>query len=208
MYIFTQITTFDNLNLKQVMTIKKTLLLAAIAGIGLASCQSKSTETVVTPTEVDTSGVISYETAKKYVFNYKRRAGTVDSIKADGTHVPLPNSRAVFFTKEKLQAMLATIEKEHGDGARFYFASYNPRLGTDKGAGIYDGYNTLVMISTVKKDTLGQKGLHWDSYTKPVGNGTGTGIIIGAGTGGDPVNRGEMCPPPHNCPSVGATLIE
>jgi hypothetical protein len=189
------------------MTIKKTLILLALAGIGLASCQPKTaapTEPAPGTGAIDTTGALDVATATKYVGNYKPRAGEVDSIQSDGTHVKLPNTRSVWFSKEKLQAMLNALDKEKdGDGVRFYFAAYNPRLGmaAKDSARRYDGYNTLVMVSTIKKDTLGQKGLHWDSYIPLNGKPTG---IIGAG----PENRGEICPPPSNCPSVGATLIK
>lgn len=192
------------------MTIKKNLILLAVAGMGLASCQPKTgalTEPTQGTTTVDTTGALDVKTAIKYVGNYARRAGEVDSIQADGVHVKLPNSRSVWFPKAKLEAMLAALNKEKdGDGVRFYYAAYNPRLGmaaTDS-ARRYDGYNTLVMVTTVKKDTLGKKGLHWDSYAPLGGNAAGGGIIIGAG----PENRGEICPPPSNCPGVGATLIQ
>ncbi|MEO7212576.1 hypothetical protein [Mucilaginibacter sp.] len=187
------------------MTIKHTLMLLAFAGFGLASCQTKTAEPAETAdklTAVDPTDLLSLDTAKRYVANY--RAGTVDSIQADGKHVPLPNSRAIWFSKAKLEAMLESMRGEKGDGVRFYFAAYDPKLGVPTGNSPdpkYAGYNTLIMVSTVNKDTLGQKGLHWDSYTKP---GVKGGIImVGAG----PENRGEMCPPPSNCPAIGATLI-
>ena len=187
------------------MTIKHTLLLMAFAGFGLASCQTKTAEPAATDDKVgaiDTSSLLSLQDAKKYVGNYK--AGTVDSIKSDGKHVPLPNSRAIWFPKAKLLALLEAMKKENGDGVRFYFAAYDPKLGAPGGNTPdpkYAGYNTLIMVSTIAKDTLGQKGLHWDSYTKP--GDKRPLIMVGAG----PENRGEMCPPPSNCPATGATLI-
>jgi hypothetical protein len=190
------------------MTIKHTVLLMAFAGLGLASCQTKTADPAETADKKaisDPSGMVSVEVAKRYVANYAPRAGHVDSIASDGKKYPKPNSRTVWFSKEKLQYLLDNLEKENGDGVRFYFASYDPRLGggvNDKPDPKYDGYNTLVMVSTIPKDTLGQKGLHWDSYTTP-GPKKSSLIMVGAG----PENRGEMCPPPSNCPAIGATLI-
>nr|WP_294943267.1 hypothetical protein [uncultured Mucilaginibacter sp.] len=193
------------------MTIKQSLVLMAFAGIALASCQSKTTppaaDSAATVSGIDPKDILSVDTAKQYVGNYK--AGTVDSIASDGKPVPVPNSRTVWFPKAKLQAMLANMEKENGDGVRFYFAAYPAKLGgtANNPDPRYLGYNTLIMVSTVPKDTLGQKGLHWDSYTKQgVSNSSGPLIIVG-GTAG-PENRGEICPPPSNCPALGATLIQ
>ncbi|HEY9194607.1 MAG TPA: hypothetical protein VIM77_00020, partial [Mucilaginibacter sp.] len=88
----------------------------------------------------------------------------------------------------------------------FYYSTYDSTYKASfKGhipARQYWGYNTLIMVST--KDSLKQ--FHQDYYyARPTGNPTGVaqGFIVNT----VPENRGEQCPPPANCYSIGATLI-
>jgi hypothetical protein len=194
------------------MTIKHTLLLMAFAGLGLASCQTKTAETAAAPGG-QIGDQLSLDTAKKYVENYKRRAGIVDSVWGENGGVqkkyPRPNTRCVWFDKEKLRKILADLDAEKGDGVRFYLAAYDSTYNKNALSKTPDrkywNYNTLVMVSTVQK-IVGADTLHFDSYSKRTGNLPGKGFIVGAGAG--PENRGEMCPPPSNCPAIGATLIQ
>jgi hypothetical protein len=191
------------------MTIKQSLVLMAFAGFGLASCQTKTAE----PAAVSITSIgdqISVDTAIKYVANYKRRAGIVDSVWGEGGYqkkYPRPNTRCIWFDKEKLRRLLVELDAEKGDGVRFYLAAYDSTYNTKVNSKIPDrkywNYNTLVMVSTVPK-VVGIDTLHFDSYSKRTANDPGRGFIVGAG----PENRGEMCPPPSNCPAIGATLIK
>lgn len=189
------------------MTIKHTLLLMAFAGFALTACQPKqasSPTAAVSATETPDSNEISLADAKKYVAQYGMHAGKVDTI-VEGKPVELENTRAVFFDTTRIIKLLAKLRKEKGDGIRFYLARYDAKVGQNSTFDPkYAGYNTLVLVST--KDSVNKQGQHFhrDSYTSKTANGPGGGFIVGAG----PENRGEMCPPPRDCPSIGATLIQ
>jgi len=186
------------------MTINKTLLLLAIAATGLAACQPKAPEPATKAPEVALDP-LSYETAKRYVKNYEIHAGWVKSKLSGGNVVSAPNSRAIWFSRDKLDSLLQAIKKENGDGIRFYLATYDQDYKTDANSVAkspkkeYWGYNTLVMVSTKLEGTI-----HRDYYTNGTANGPGKGFIVGT----TPENRGEMCPPPRDCTGTGATLID
>jgi len=186
------------------MTIKTILLCLAIAGMGLAACQPKAPETTVKGSP-DVLDPLTYETAKRYVKNYEKHAGSVDSVAADGRLVKRPNSRAIWFPRKKLDSLLKAIEKENGDGIRFYLATYDENYKTEANGKLkspkkdYWGYNTLVMVSTRLEG-----GIHKDYYTNGLTSGPAKGFIVGT----TPENRGEMCPPPRDCTGTGATLID
>ncbi|OOQ59965.1 hypothetical protein [Mucilaginibacter pedocola] len=192
------------------MTIKKTLLLLAIAGFGLASCDTKTATppaAEVSSAETPDSNVISLAAAKKYVAQYKQHAGTVDSITPERKIIQVENTRAIWLDSARLIKMLGTLRKEKGDGVRVYLATYDIKV-EENANGTFDkkyaGYNTLVLVST--KDSVNKKNQHFhrDYYSDKTANGPATGFIVG----NPPTNRGEMCPPPRDCPSIGATLIE
>jgi len=173
----------------------------------ICSCGPKASPEKLTVLD---STDLSYQTAKAYVKNYERHAGIVDSMYTDETGIRFkkkPDSRAIWFSLKRLQAIVQQISQEKGDGVRFYLASYDTVYAPGlKGIPIpprqYWGYNTLVMVST--KDSLNGR-FHRDYYTQG-GNGKGIRGFIRS-VGEDPENRGEMCPPPSNCDAIGATLI-
>ncbi len=187
------------------MTIKKSVLALAIAAISFSACQQKqAAEPAVTGhPNFDT---LSYQKALKYVSNYK--AGMVDSIGDDASginkHHPVPNTRAVWFSIKRMDSLVAQIKREGGDGIRFYLATYDSTykdvIGGNKPDKRYWGHTTLVMVST-KDSTV--KPYHQDYYYKINGNGPSQGVIVGT----VPENRGEQCPPPSTCKTVGATLV-
>ena len=197
------------------MTIKKTLLCVAAAGLAFSACQNRhadlSTKTSAgAPFNYDS---LSYEQAKKYVTNYEKRAGFVDSIYKDKSGSIItkkkPDSRSIWFSAQRLQALLDKIKSEGGDGIRFYYAAYDtayPKvIGSNTPPQMYWGYNTLVMVSTKDSTNQADQKFHRDYFTskakgsdKPV-----KGFILGT----TPENRGELCPPPKNCNEVGALLI-
>lgn len=176
----------------------------ACAGILLSACQEKKT------TEAISFGTdnLSYELAKKYVKNYEKHAGFVDSMFNENTPEngvkKLPDTRAIWFGIDRLEAMVKKIKAEGGDGVRFYLATYDNLYPKDFKEGYtpernYWGYNTLVMVST--KDSIGK--FHRDYYTNVKES---KGFILTVES--EPENRGELCPPPVDCRPIGATLID
>ncbi|MRG44483.1 hypothetical protein GFS24_05130 [Chitinophaga sp. SYP-B3965] len=143
--------------------------------------------------------------ARRYVENYAPHAGVIriahpghkDSVSFQR------NSRCIWFPAWRLRALLCQIEKDKGNGVRFYFAtydsSYNPHSELEPTPKHdYWGHNTLVLVST--KDSAGYS---WDYFNAP-GLGTApNGFMITI----DPENHGELCPPPSNCIAEGATLL-
>lgn len=191
------------------MTIKQTLLVLALAGFGLTACQPKQATPPAADSsvsEVPDSNEISLADAKKYVGQYESHAGKVDSVGADRKIIELENTRAIWLDTGRLIKLLAKIRKEKGDGVRVYLATYDAKVEGKNSTfnPKYAGYNTLVLVST--KDSVNKKGQHFhqDYYKSKTANGAGSGIMIGT----PPTNRGEMCPPPRDCPTIGATLIQ
>ena len=194
------------------MTIKTTLILTAFVSFGFASCQTKPAANAPKPGST-TGSAIDSVTARRYVKNYEKHAGTVDDsiiTVATGKTVEnkKPNTRCVWFSEEQLEDLVARIKAEKGDGIRFYLATYDKKLGAGSSAAAQTnplfGYNTLVMVSTKAKVITPDSTQHWDYYKNGTANSPGEGFIIGT----TPENRGEMCPPPSNCPSIGARLIQ
>jgi hypothetical protein len=202
------------------MTIKSTLIYLGLAVFGFSSCQqNQHADLAAKVTSLD-SDTVSLTVAKQYVNNYAKHAGFVDSIytSAQLSKVKkLPNSRTIWFGIDRLQAMVNKIKAEGGDGVRFYLATYDTVYNpNDKYGHIperkYWGHTTLVMVSTKDsvsaKDTLHR--FHRDYYGNnidPTSNSKSgsKGFILGVGS--TPENNGEMCPPPSNCATIGATLI-
>jgi hypothetical protein len=132
-------------------------------------------------------GSIDVKTAKEYVKNFESHIYHKEH--------PLPgfiDTRCVWFSAKRLEALLEKIRKEDGDGVRFYFAAY-PDDSTHQP---YGDHSTLVMVST-----LAFEGKHVDYYSE-IANGKGT--ILTA----NPENQGEMCPPPTPCATDGARLFQ
>jgi len=153
------------------------------------------------------SDTISYLEAKKYVANYGPRAGIVKRVSNVDNKVnvdTLPDTRCIWFSIDRLKALVDQIKKEKGDGIRFYLSTYDKVYVGEKHPHQppkdYWGYNTLIMVSTQYLD-----GNHVDYYGNSISaNPRGPGFIVLA----DPENRGELCPPPANCKSIGATLLD
>ena len=196
------------------MTIKSTLIYLGLAVFGLSSCQqNQHADLTAKVTSLD-SDTVSVTVAKQYVNNYAKHAGFVDSIYTEAQLnkvKKLPNSRTIWFGIDRLQAMVNKIKAEGGDGVRFYLATYDTvYTPNSKHNHIperkYWGHTTLVMVST--KDSLNK--FHRDYYSNSIDPSSNSksnskGFILGVGSA--PENRGEMCPPPSNCATIGATLI-
>lgn len=196
------------------MKLQKPLILMATIALGFTACKQKHGNVnakLTPPDSILNSDTVSYLTAKTYVNNYARHAGYVDSTVAGGTDakpriIKMPDTRAIWFDTTRLRLMLDKIRAEGGDGIRFYLATYDTSYSKKPHPGHiperqYWGYNTLVMVST--RDSLHK--YHHDYYTNigPAQHSKSTGFLLIV----DPENRGEICPPPHDCNSIGATLI-
>ncbi|MBD1384684.1 hypothetical protein IDJ75_05290 [Mucilaginibacter rigui] len=201
------------------MTIKNSVFLLTVTAIIFSACQNqhakddtKAEAPKLTAKQVIDTDSLSYERAKQYVKNYEKHAGTVDSNYSEANFTKTkkkPNTRCIWFSADRILALAQKIKDEGGDGIRFYLASYDTvyaaKFNGRKPPRDYWGYNTLVMVST--KDSVNQVAEHFhrDYYTngKVTPNKPATGFILG----GVPENRGEICPPPKTCNTVGATLI-
>ena len=194
------------------MKLHKTLLYLTGALLALSACQNQHADQAPPKTSIFNYDSLSYEMAKNYVKNYEKHAGNIDStytVNGVARVKKTTNTRCIWFSAERLQQMLDKIKGEGGDGIRFYLATYDSiypqAIGGLTPPPEYWGRNTLVMVST--KDSTNKKDqiFHRDYYTspKPKANKPATGFILG----GTPENRGEICPPPKNCNSIGATLI-
>lgn len=187
----------------------KTTLFILITVLAISACQNKEQKV---ESFADANDTVSYELAKKYVQNYERHAGFVDSLYSDSLGklqaAKLPDTRTIWFGIDRLESLVKKIKAEGGDGIRFYLATYDMYYPKDFKKGHvppkdYWGYNTLLMVST--KDSLNQ--YHRDYYSDTrIGGKQSKGIILGLGS--ETENRGEICPPPSDCHEIGALLIE
>ncbi len=201
------------------MTFKKTLLLLSATAVIFSACEnqhakdeSKAEAPKLTAKQVIDNDSLSYELAKQYVKNYEKHAGTVDSNYSESNFAKTkkkPNTRCIWFSADRILALAQKIKDEDGDGIRFYLASYDtvyaPKFNGRKPPRDYWGYNTLVMVSTKDSVNKVDEHFHRDYYTngKVTPSKPATGFILGS----VPENRGEICPPPKTCNTVGATLI-
>lgn len=179
------------------------LSLLALAIVGFISCEQEEISTFLSKKEDlenTESFKIDYATAKRYVANYANHAGYVDQTSSEIQlkAAKKPETRSIWFSKERLQAMLDQLETEKGDGIRFYLATYDNVARADANIPTeHLGYNTLLMVST-KDSVAGSETFHRDYY-----NTTGAVSTIGFVE-----NRGQLCPPPSDCKGIGATLVE
>jgi hypothetical protein len=196
------------------MQLKKPLLLyVAAAVLAFSACQNQHADLAGTKAPTFNYDSVSYATAKAYVKNYEKHAGSVDSNYTEkGINVckKKPNSRSIWFSAVRLQALLDKIKSENGDGIRFYMATYDTAYNTKIIGGIippreYWGYNTLVMVSTKDSTNKVNQIFHRDYYTSKPANSNKP--VLGFIVGGPPENRGELCPPPKDCGQIGATLL-
>lgn len=186
---------------------KPLLLIAIVAASGLAACTGHSgnntdgkyasRDSVKIPNDpLPDSVLLSKGAARQYVSNYGKR----DSLLEIGKGVK-QSTRYVWINLAKLNALVAKLNKEGGDGVRLYFAAYDsiyPPGSKNPPRRAYWGRNTLVMISTRLLN-----GVHADYYND-------TTFTHGKGLNGfvvDPTDRGEICPPPSNCYTQGAYLL-
>ncbi|MBB5637938.1 hypothetical protein HDF26_000731 [Pedobacter cryoconitis] len=205
------------------MKLKFPILFSALVALSVTACKQKETAAVETTSKgvtIPDSVLVDVTTAREYVKNYASHAGYVDQTEEEiRARVPKkPDTRCVWFSKDRLKQMLNQLEKEDGDGVRFYMITYNNKYDTtttDKKRPAppkkYWGYNTLLMVSTRPVDT--KEGiLHFDYYKDIVKQESSASKTVNKDNPGFivtfvPENRGELCPPPSNCVSIGATLL-
>lgn len=193
----------------------KKILLCALIGLSFAACKSNKTSENPTSDSLATDTIskfkidnISVDTAVKMVNSYN--PGMVGSQRAG---VQKENTRTVYFDLASLKTLINKIESQKGQGVRIYFAAYGPghRVISATGDTLdYSNSNTVVLVST--KDTVivdpnhptRKITVHKDYYSnnKSV---TSIGYFLGRFT--DPQNKGELCPPPSPCCTLGATLL-
>ncbi|SFW88666.1 hypothetical protein [Chitinophaga sancti] len=208
------------------MNIPVAIITIAMVAMTMTACQSKQSPSIP---EDDHKGVstnnlldkdtISVEFAKMYVKNYASRAGKIpvdpsdcdacDTESIDGRpHKMGSNTRTVWFSASRLKALVDQLEAEGGDGIRFYFASYDSTYNKYDSSHThiperpYWNRNTLVMVTT-RDSTRNDSIFHWDYFNNDPRGTVGKGRIVLAAA----ENRGELCPPPATCKSVGALLI-
>jgi hypothetical protein len=171
------------------------MLIFTLMTLSLAACRPGTTVSK-TPVLSDT---LSYITARRLVQNYNGRAHIIKNGR-DNKGLNLPDTRCVWFSLEQLKALVGSIDKEHGDGVRFYLAAYDSvkKPDIEKIKDAYLNYTTLIMVSTKLDSALK---IHTDYY--PGVNGKQGGTITAP-----PANQGELCPPPATCISSGATLLD
>lgn len=178
------------------------LTLIALTLVTFISCEQEDIKSYLSKNDKIENGdsyKLDYQTAKRYVANYAAHAGYVDQTASEiqSKAAKRPETRSIWFSKERLQSMLDQLENEKGDGVRFYLATYDnvPMAGTNIPQE-HLGFNTLLMVST-KDSVAGSETFHRDYY-----NTTGAVSTIGFVE-----NKGEICPPPADCINIGATLI-
>lgn len=203
------------------MKLRLHLLLPFLTIISISACKQKTTEgtnaSTTDTTVIPDSVIVPVKEAKVYIDNYSTKAGFVDATPeeiAQGKPKKKPDTRCIWFSKDRLQAMLNQLEKEKGNGIRFYLATYDKaylekqaKKSASHPQKEYWGYNTLVMVSTrPAKNDSGQpinKDYYFDIEKGVPTGGKDNGFIVGM----TPENRGELCPPPADCFKEGATLL-
>ena len=185
------------------MKITLSLIGLMLLTICLNACKQKSDSpsTVALNDTIPSQDTIGVDVAKQYVHNYAKYA-TADSVQDKAIKKKQPNTRCIWFSLKRLQMLINKVNKEGGDGVRFYLADYDTTYiknfpnTTDS---LYWGHNTLLMVSTYRINAK----VHQDYYFN--GPVTDPKFNIGSILMVNPENRGELCPPPNPC--TGATLL-
>lgn len=152
-------------------------------------------------TIVPDSALMTVDTAYAMIARYGAK------LPPDSNH-----TRSIWFSTERIHALLCVMQRDKMSGVRFYLADYADNYPNPKAEGEighipikpYWGHTTMVMVTTREK---GKK--HVDHIQVKPDNRPHTGIIMGLlpPVDDDPENNGEMCPPPKNCFARGAYFI-
>src|ERR1700754_3675565 len=94
---------------------------AALVILFMNACSEKHGPKGGGESAIPDSDLLSYKTAKRYVQNYAPHAGIVKNLTSD----TLPDTRCIWFSAQRLRALADQVEKEHGDGVRFYLSTYD-----------------------------------------------------------------------------------
>nr|WP_295863686.1 hypothetical protein [uncultured Chitinophaga sp.] len=195
----------------------KTILLYLSTPVILGACKQNSgttTHHIRTDSVVAVSHEISIDAAKKYVQNYiDSNTRKLAPLSGDTKHTFRYNTQCIWFSRQELDTLMAILERDKGDGIRFYFAAYDPEYENNTAMPRkFWGKNTLIMAST-RPDTL-TVGDRTHVYHRDFYNDTAAysqrskGFLRGLNLQGNAFNHGEVCPYPPNCNSIGATLIK
>ncbi|MFB2120796.1 hypothetical protein [Parapedobacter sp. 2B3] len=174
----------------------KTLPILLIAGTSIyAACggsvQQANEKVEAATYTIPDSVKVPVAEARALVANYAPYAGEVVVAPGDTTS----NTRAVWFSLEQLEALVAQIDAEGGDGIRFYLARYNDTYPEGSATHIppreYWGRNTLLMVSTRAAENAQGKPIHQDYYEDVASAARPAGPAIMA----EIENDGGLCPP-------------
>lgn len=172
---------------------------ALLGAVILGACRSNHSAPSETIAKIPDSVKVPVAEARHLVANYAPHAGKVGKDS-------LPDTRAIWFDLERLEALVQQIRKEGGDGIRFYLATYDGKYPKDaQGPHVppaaYWGYNTLIMVST--RDSMANGITYHRDYFSEV-DSEGRGLIVRA----EAENKGGICPPPDDCHDEGALLLK
>lgn len=152
---------------------------------------------------------IPIKLAEHLVRNYG--ASNETPIDSNGQQVSnIPNTSAIWLNLDKLESLVIKLKSEGADGVNIYFATYGDNVADESSynAGLEKDYsyrNTIILVAGKESPTTNTNGVkinyHLDSFSKNEPNGSAFTFFT------DPVNKGELCPPPSPCCSIGATLL-
>lgn len=137
---------------------------------------------------------VSIDDAFRMVANYAPRAGHVDH---GGDS--LPNTRAVWFSLERLKLLIDQLELDGGDGIRIYFAAYDDDYtGSAPGSSVppahFWGHNTLLLVPT--RDSMANGNTYHRDYffrgNQLMATPADTTLLSAPS---EIENRGNVCPP-------------
>ena len=171
--------------------------------------KNEETGKIETNTKADSSLAVEFDDitvpeAKAMVTSYN--PGTIPRPSASGgVMTPVSNTRCVWFDIKSMATLIGQIVKEHGSGVRIYLGTYSKgTTGYDSGGNAidYSNLNTVVFVST--KDSIGIDNITYHSdYYKPLAHSLYKNSFLVA----NPMNKGELCPPPAGCNTIGAYLL-
>ena len=141
---------------------------------------------------------INYTSAKQFVENFGKRV-----YRKHQGGLLFSDTRCVWFSIKQLDTLVQQIKNEGGDGIRFYMATYDSLPDPNyKVPPKFRNCSTLIMVSTRDSVVTKDSSIHVDYFGNKIKNKAGAMATT------TPENRGELCPPPQNCDSEGALLLE
>lgn len=152
-------------------------------------------------TVVPDKALLTVDTAFNMIARYGKR------LPPDSAH-----TRSIWFSTERIHALLCVLQRDKLSGVRFYLAEYADDYPKEHEAGTighnpvkpYWGHTTLVLVTTREENKK-----HLD-HVQIHSNGVphkGTLFTPPDDDKDDPENNGELCPPPKNCFARGAYFL-